>query len=194
MVPFITEEIWQVLGEAPESICVAPYPEAREADRDEGAEAAMAALQEAVTGVRAIRSDLNVPQNAKVSVALKTSSESMVNALRPGVEALKTLAGAESWESGADLKAVPGAARKVLSFGELFVPLADLIDVAAERTRLERELGETDRELAQVEGKLANEQFLSRAPADVVEKERRKRDEFAQKKERLEANLASLGA
>ena len=193
-VPFITEEIWQVLGEDPSSVSVAPFPEPRGGDRDEAAEAAITALQEAVTGVRAIRSDLNVPQNAKVTVKLKSSSAPVINALRLDVESLKALSGAAVWEFGSDLTATPGSARKVLSFGELFVPLADLIDVPAERARLEKELGEVSVDLSQGDAKLANEQFLSRAPADVVEKERRKRDEFAQKKERLEANLASLGA
>ena len=191
-VPFITEEIWRVLGGKPESISIAPFPELRDEDRDEGAEATMAALQEAVTGVRAIRADLNVPQKAEVSVALKTSSPAVVGALKAS-EAVKTLTGASAWEFGADLEPAQGSARKVLSFGELFVPLDDLIDVAAERERLEKELKEAERDLSQAEAKLANKQFLSRAPDDVVEKERGKRDEFAQKVERLEANLASFG-
>jgi len=192
-VPFITEEIWRVLGGKPDSICVAAFPEPRDEDRDEEAEATMAALQEAVTGVRAIRADLNVPQKAEVSVTLKTSSPATIDALKARVEGLKTLTGSSTWEFGADLEPAPGSARKVLSFGELFVPLDDLIEIAAERKRLEKELKEADRDLSQVETKLANKQFLSRAPGDVVEKERRKRDEFAQKVERLEANLASLG-
>jgi valyl-tRNA synthetase len=193
-VPFITEEIWQVLGVDPDSICIAPFPELCADNRDEEAEAAMSALQEAVAGVRAIRSDLNVPQNAKVAVHVRTDSKALADALRASVESLKALAGASAWESGAALTAAAGSARKVLSFGELFVPLADLIDVTAELARLQAELREVVADLARTTAKLANEQFLSRAPAEVIEKERRKRDEFAQKKERLEANLASLGA
>jgi len=193
-VPFISEEIWQVLGEDPSSACVAAFPEVVGSDRDEEAEAVIAALQEAVTGVRAIRADLNVPQKAEVSVSLKTTSGTAIDALRASEDALKMLTGATTWAFGSDVEPAPGSARKVLSFGELFVPLADLIDVAAERTRLQAELAEAISELAKVDGKLGNEQFLSRAPGDVVEKERRKWAEFAQKKERLEANLASLGA
>ena len=68
-----------------------------------------------------------------------------------------------------------------------------MIDIAAEQGRLLAELAEVLADLAKTTAKLANEEFLKRAPADVVEKEQRKRDEFTQKKERLEANLASLG-
>ena len=193
LVPFVTEEIWQVLGEEPSSVCIAPFPEAVDADRDADAEAAIAALQEAVTGVRAIRADLNVPQKAEITVALKTSSAETTGVLRDSLASLKALTGAAAWSFGDDLDPEPGSARKVLTYGELFVPLADLIDVDAERSRLQAELAETASDLAKTGAKLANEQFLSRAPADVVEKERGTRDEFAQKVERLEANLASLG-
>jgi valyl-tRNA synthetase len=193
LVPFITEEIWQVLGEEPSSICIAPFPEAVDADRDAEAEAAIAALQEAVTGVRAIRADLNVPQKAEVAVALKSSPSAVIEALGESLGSLKALTGAVSWTFGEELEPAPGSARKVLTYGELFVPLADLIDVEAERKRLQAELAEATSDLAKAEAKLNNDQFLSRAPADVVEKERGKRDEFAQKAERLEANLASLG-
>ena len=192
-VPFITEEIWQVLGEDPSSVSVAPFPEPQEGFRDEEAEKAIAVLQEAVSGVRAIRSDLNVPQNAKLSVMLKTSSASVVDSLRASVESLKALTGA-AWEFGADLVAAAGSARKVLSFGELFVPLAELIDVVEEQARLRAELARTIADLGRTTAMLADQKFLSRAPESVVEKEQRKRDEFAQKKERLKANLASLGA
>jgi len=189
-VPFISEEIWQTLNEEPESICIAPFPQP--GARDPEAEARMRIFKSAVTGVRAIRSDLNVPQNAKLSVALKTSSADVVDALRASVESLEALTGAAAWEFGVDLMAAAGSARKVLSFGELFVPLANLIDVTAEVARLQAELAEVVADLAKTTAKLANEQFLARAPVDVVEKEQRKWDEFTQKKKRLQANLAAL--
>ncbi len=194
LVPFITEEIWQVCGEKPASVSVARFPDASEADRRLDAEATMRALQDVVTGVRSIRAELNVPQAAKIDVHLKTSSEGIMEAVGTSLEALRSLTGASSWQFGPDVTPIEGAARSVFSFGELYVPLADLIDVPAERTRLQRELETIDGELRQVERKLDNRQFLARAPQEVVEKERSKRDEFAQKKARLEANLTSLAA
>jgi len=191
IVPFITEEIWQVLGEEPESVSRAAYPEA--GARDEGAESEMQSLQEVITAIRAIRADLHVPVKAKLSAVMSVSSASLGETLRENIDALNALTGTSTWSIGERLEAVPGSARKVLSCGELFVDVADLIDVGAEKKRLQTELAQAGKDLAQVTGKLANEQFLNRAPSDVVEKEQRKRDEFAQKKERLEANLASLG-
>ncbi len=192
IVPFITEEIWQVLGEEPASICRAAYPES--GARDEDAETQMAALQEIITGVRAVRSDLNVPAKAQPSAKVNVSSTALSDALKMNLEALKALTGTAAWTIDDGLTALTGSARKILSFGELFVDVADMIDVGAETARLQAELKQVLKELKQAESKLANAQFLERAPADVVEKERSKREEFAQKKSRLEENLASLGA
>lgn len=191
IVPHITEEIWQVLGEQPESVCRAAYPEAGE--RDQVAESEMLSLQEVIAGVRTIRADLNVPAKAKLSTSLNVSTASLSGVLQANIDALKALTGTEEWFIGEGVEAVEGSARKVLSCGELFVEVSNLIDVDAEKARLQTELASVGKDLAQVAGKLANEQFLKRAPADVVEKEQHKRDEFTQKKERLEANLASLG-
>lgn len=191
IVPFITEEIWQVLGEQPESVSRAVYPEAGE--RDEAAEREMQALQEVIAGVRTIRADLNVPAKAKLSAVMSVATQQLGDALMANLDALRALTGTEEWVIGVGVEAIEGSARKVLACGELFVDVAEMIDVAAERTRLQTELASVGKDLAQVTGKLANEEFLKRAPAAVVEKEQRKRDEFTQKRDRLEANLASLG-
>jgi len=191
LIPFITEEIWRALGEEPASVSIAPFP--APGGEDEQAERTMAALQEVVSGVRAVRSELNVPVTARPHVLVKTDRAPLIDALEANAEALNVLSGTASWEFGSELVPSAGAARKVLTFGELFVPLADLIDLDAERARLRAELDTVVEELEESASTLANEQFLSRAPADVVAKERRKHDEFLQKKERLEANLASFG-
>ncbi len=195
-VPFITEEIWQVLGEDPESISIAPFPEARDADRDEDAERRMAVVKGVVTGVRTIRAEVNVPADARVSVVATTETDLVSGTLGATGPALEAMTGSEPWEIVTDLSYEPpaGSAQQVLPEINLYVPLADLIDIDAETARLKKDLEGIRSDLAKAEAKLANKRFLSRAPEDVVEKERRKRDEFAQKKERLEANLASLGA
>jgi valyl-tRNA synthetase len=191
IVPFITEEIWQVLGEQPESVSRAAYPNA--GSNDEEAERTMAALQEAVASVRAVRAELDVPAKAEIKVCVKSTDATLLDALRTSSRAIQSLTTSAAWEFGEELQATKGSARKILSFGEIFVPLADLIDVDAEVERLRTERDAVLAALKRVEAKLANEQFLNRAPADVVEKERGKRDEFTQKRERLEDNLASLG-
>ena len=193
IVPFITEEIWQVLGTAPDSVSIAEYPATRPDWIDQEAEEAIGAFQEAVTAARGIRSDLNVPARAQIDVFVDTGAQHLVDALTQMDEALRSLTGASGWQFGEAPRDMPGAARRVLSFGEIRVPLADLIDLPAEMTRLSAELVTVGKELARTTAKLANEQFLKQAPADVVEKERAKQQEFELKKERLEANLASFG-
>ena len=190
-VPYISEEIWQVLGESPASLSIASYP--RPGSRDDEAEADMAAFQEVVSGVRTIRAELNVPQKARPEVLVRTANPELTELLRRKVQALHALAGTSALQVGEDLCAPAGAARQILTDAELFVPLAELIDVDAERSRLHKELGLVRADLAKAESKLTDPSFLQRAPADVVEKERRKKAEFATRHERLQANLAALG-
>ncbi|MCK5246725.1 class I tRNA ligase family protein, partial [Candidatus Bipolaricaulota bacterium] len=191
IVPHITEEIWQVLGEEPESVSRASYPEA--GVRDEDAEREMLSLQEVITGVRAIRAELRVPHNVRPEVLIKAGDRQAQTVFEENLVVIGALTNAGQVTVAADLIPPEGAARKIIQNAEVFVPLTDLIDVTAEKQRLRVELIQVEKDLSQVVAKLGNEQFLKRAPADVVEREQRKRDEFSQRKERLEANLASLG-
>jgi valyl-tRNA synthetase len=195
-IPFITEELWHALEAEGDSISLAAYPspDARWSDAD--AERRMAIVKSATTGVRTARADVNVPANARVSVIARTDLEEVATTLRDSDAALQALSGSESWKvvTGHAFAPPAGAARQVFPEFELYVPLADLVDLDAERARLRKALAETSKDLAAVEAKLANEEFLKRAPAEVVEKERGKLDEFSQKKARLEASLTSIEA
>ncbi|MEN6368200.1 MAG: valine--tRNA ligase [Thermotogota bacterium] len=190
-VPFVTEEIWQALGEKPASVSIAAFPEA--GDRDDEAEALMRAFQEIVVGVRSIRSELDVPASAKLTALVKTKDKGLRKLLEEKEAALAVLSGASSWTVAAEVTPPGGSARQVLASAELFVPLAEWIDIDAERTRLRADLVAAESDLAKVEATLANERFLARAPEDVVEKERAKQAEFSHKRDRLQANLRSLG-
>ncbi|MCX6094367.1 MAG: valine--tRNA ligase [Candidatus Bipolaricaulota bacterium] len=190
-VPFVTEEIWQALGEKPGSVSIAAFPEA--GARDEEAEAAMRAFQEIVVGVRSIRSELDVPASAKLTALVKTKDKALRKLLGEKEAALEALSGASSWTVAAEVTPPDGSARQVLASAELFVPLAEWIDIDAERARLRADLVTTESDLAKVEATLGNEKFLARAPEDVVEKERGKQAEFNHKRDRLQANLRSLG-
>jgi valyl-tRNA synthetase len=190
-VPFITEEIWQVLGENPQSISIASYPHA--AARDEEAERAMAFFKEVVSAVRTIRAELHVPPEAEVEVWVRTAKTNFLSLLESKGAALSALAGSRACHAGPTVAPPPGSARQVLTDSEVFVPLAGLIDVDVERVRLGKELKQVLGDLEKVERNLGNAAFLARAPREVVEKEEKKRDEFATRRRRLEANLAVLG-
>ena len=192
IVPFITEEIWQVLGEAPASVSIAAYPDS--GMKDSAAVAAIRSLQEVVGAVRTVRAEWRVPHTAALEVLVRSDDADLVEALRSKLDLLKTLTGTGEWTFDANAAAPSGSARQILPSAEIVVPLAEFLDLEAETARLKAELEAVGKELARSTGKLSNEEFTSRAPADVVEKERGKQREFQQKKERLEANLASLGA
>ncbi len=189
-VPFISEEIWQALGEDAESIARVPFPEA--GTRDHRAEEEMATFKEVASAVRAIRADLNVPQNARLDVLVRTSDSNLVAIITSKKHALNALAGVKEWQIGIDLVAPAGSARQIITNADLFVPLAELIDIDAERLRLKKEIDQVMADLTKVDKNLANPAFLERAPRAVVEKEEAKKEEFISKKTRLEANLSAL--
>jgi valyl-tRNA synthetase len=189
-VPFISERLWQTLGEKPVSVSLAAFPEAGE--RDPKAEAQMEVFQEAVRAVRAIRAELSVPQNAVVSVLVRTEDLKLTALIGELQGALCTLCGADEWKVAPDVSAPAGSARQVISGADLFVPLAELIDIDAEKERIAKDLSQVESDLERTRKNLANESFLSHAPAEVVEKERGKEQEFLAKAARLRANLTSL--
>jgi len=191
-VPFITEEIWQALGDRPASVCIAPFPVA--GPRDADAEREMGTLQSVIGGVRSVRAEWNVPPTAKLSVLVKADPQGPTGRLVDRLETCTGMTGPAEWTVSPDVSAPRGSARIVLPDAEIYVPLAGLIDLDSEIARLRSELSSTRAELGQVEAKLANEQFLARAPEAVVEKERGKQEEFRRKRDRLQANLDSLGA
>ncbi len=197
-VPFITEEIWQVLGEEPASISVAPFPESNADHLNPDVESKIEIVKERVTVVRAARAEYRLSPQVELHPMTGTLDPSDATILREKEDYLCGATGSAGWdfyEGPIPVGEVPaGSVRFVSPMAEDVVPLAGYVDLAAERARLQGELEEVAADLARTEAKLANEQFLNQAPDDVVEKERRKRDEFAQKVERLEANLASLGA
>ncbi len=189
-VPFISERLWQTLGEQPTSVSLAAFPEVGE--RDPKAEAQMEVFQEAVRAVRAIRAELSVPQNAVVSVLVRTEDLRLTALIGELQGALCTLCGADEWKVAPDVSAPVGSARQVISGADLFVPLAELIDIDAEKKRIAKDLSQVESDLERTRKNLANESFLSHAPAQVVEKERAKEQEFLAKAARLHANLTSL--
>jgi valyl-tRNA synthetase len=197
-VPFITEEIWQVLGETPSSVSIARYPTPVSAWIDETAEEEIAVLRNVVSGARTIRAEHNIPTNVEIAPTVFVETPELVEMLQSKDAVLRNMAGPTgpdgcSIVQGIEVESSAGTARQVFPRGEVRMSLADHIDIGAERARLQSELKEAEENLTKVQATLANKNFLKHAPEEVVEKERQKEAEFKQKKERLQANLASLG-
>jgi len=192
--PFITEEIWQAVydGKPPlKSIALAVFPEADPAQADTAAETSMAILQDLIVSIRTLRADLKVEPKEKVPVQVYANGEirTLVDQNRSAVE---RLAGAEKVTFvEASLAKLPGA-RSTARF-EVRVVYEKKIDVEAERKRLTKELEAAEKELANIERQLGNLEFLSKAPAHIVEKMRLRAQELIVLIEKIRGGLNGLG-
>jgi valyl-tRNA synthetase len=191
--PFITEEIWQAVydGKPPlKSIALAAFPEVDPAPADAAAETSMAILQDLIVSIRNLRADLKVEPKEKVPVQIYANAEirTLVDQNRSAVE---RLGGAEKVTFvEASLAKLPGA-RSTARF-EVRVVYEKKIDIEAERKRLTKELAGAEKEKANIDGQLGNVEFLSKAPAHVVEKMRLRAQELIVLIEKIRSSLNSL--
>ena len=151
-------------------------------------------LQEVVTGVRVIRGEMNVQPARKVEVLISASSPEVEDALRQAAPYIALLSGAATVTVGRNIVQPPASGSAVTGAAEIFVPLEGLIDIAAERQRLEREIAKLSGLLKGLDAKLANERFLAKAPPEIVVQERRRQAEYRASQDKLNASLVRLGA
>jgi valyl-tRNA synthetase len=195
VMPFLTTALWDRLpwpgdaGERPEDLIVAPWPAADTARRDEEAEARIAALQEVVTAVRSLRKEYGVGEGEGVTVHVVSEAPAVQEGLAGREAELERLARIETVAYGPAEAGAVGAHAALRAGGELFLPLEGVVDAARERERLSTEIDRLEQQLAGTERKLANEQFVNRAPPEVVEKEREK---GRSQRERLETLRGKL--
>jgi valyl-tRNA synthetase len=194
LMPFITEELWEkIKGEKDGLIMVSRWPEPRP-EFDFAAESAETALfQEIVYRIRNVRGEMNVPPDRKAPVVFKTSNGKIAAVIRREEVHIKALARVESITVDAGYAPSNTDASAVMTDLEIFIPLANLIDFARERARIDKEIEKMKGDLARVEQKLSNESFIGKAPADVIEREKAKRDEMAGILTKLETSRAKLG-
>jgi valyl-tRNA synthetase len=186
--PFITEEIWQALPipRPAASIMIAPYPHVTEAARDLDAESRVGQLIAAVTAIRNIRAELGIPPTTPVRIAVRHSI---------GLEdSIKVLAKVSDIDLLGDAPRPHGEPSAMIpGWGELTVSLRGVVDRSAVRERLQRDLGKADKELAGVAAKLARSEFVEKAPAEVVDKERQRAAALEERRTTLKRHLAQLG-
>jgi len=177
--PFITEEIWQriapLAGAGGDTIMLQPYPVADPDRLDPLATGDIAWLQQFVVAIRNIRGELGIAPGRSLKVLLRNAGDEDRRRLAEHLSLLLALA---KLEGCAVLEGeAPPAATQLVGQMEVLVPLAGLIDVAAERSRLSRELDKLTREITRLSAKLDNAAFLEKAPPEVVDRERTKLDE-----------------
>jgi valyl-tRNA synthetase len=192
-IPFITEEIWQRLPhKESESVMIAPYPQAHPDWLDEQAEQTMHTLQSLITAIRTIRSEMKVPPQKRAKVFIKAEDPRIAQLVHEYAVFFEELAQTSEVLVGPTIERPKSAPRMVLEWAEVFVSLEGVLDLEQERTRLRQELAEARAALEATLRKLDNPEFLERAPAAIIEKEKRKAQEFKEKIERLEQNLQLL--
>ncbi|MGI6064886.1 MAG: valine--tRNA ligase [Bacillota bacterium] len=190
--PFITEEIWQHLPHEGETIMLSPWPDAEGMKSFAQEETEMGLVMEVIRAVRNIRAEMNVPLGRRVNIIVLADEDTRF-VLNKGKIYIAGLCQADSLEMRSPGTAKPEqAASAVVKGVEIFLPLKGLIDLDKEITRVEKEISNMEKELSRLAGKLNNQNFLSKAPAEVVEKERTKAREYEAKKETLLERLKML--
>ena len=189
IMPFITEAVWQQIaplaGKQGDSIMTQPYPVAEAGLVDNAAEADIAWIKQFVLGVRRIRGEMDLSPAKPLPVLLQNTTPEDRARLENYQAFLKTLARLESIEEVGD--EAPESAIALVGDMQLLVPMAGLIDKEAELARLDKARQRLQKEVQRLEGKLANENFVSKAPEAVVEKERAKLTEQRSALEKIEA-------
>ena len=192
--PFVTEELWAVTAGADQRatlLVLAPWP-AQDGVEDAEAEAEIGWVIDLVTAVRSVRAEMNVPPATFIPLVLVGAKQDAQKRAERWAEFINRLARLSAI-TFAD--ASPRGAVQLVVRGETAaIPLAGVIDIVAERTRLKKELAKADADISRVDGKLANPDFLARAPEEVVEGEREKREEASARKAKLAEAFERLKA
>ncbi|MBI5441050.1 MAG: valine--tRNA ligase [Deltaproteobacteria bacterium] len=198
LMPFVTEELWsrlpwpRYLGERPESLVIARFPTPGEYAEDEAASARVEVVRSAVSAIRNVRGEMNVPPSRKVPACFQ-GGEGALEVLRAEAEALAALAGLERVEFLAPgAPKPPKSAAGVAAGVEIFLPLEGIIDFAEEERRLRKEIEKLETEEGRIAGKLRNPQFTEKAPPAVVEKEKARASELGETLTKLRANLERI--
>src|SRR6202050_3472440 len=194
IMPFITEEIWQAIYEgkpAFKSISLAPYPQADEKQFDLAAETEMAILQDLIVSVRNLRAELKVEQKVKIPIEVFTPEAEIRAMIEQNRGAVERLAGVEKITFMEESLAKRAGARSTSRF-DVHAVYERKIDVAAECERLKKELEKIEKELGNNQKQMGNEQFLAKAPAQVVEGLRKRAAELGVLREKCKSKLAEL--
>ncbi len=196
--PYITEEIWQNIkvsaGVEGDTLMLQSYPIADASRIDEKAEQDIEWLKSFITGIRNIRAELNIGPGKPLTVLLRNTSAADEARLNENLTFLKSLAKLETIQVLAAGEKAPMTTTQLVGSMEVLVPMAGLIDKDKEAARLNKEIARLTKEVSIFEGKLNNEKFISKAPADVVEKEKAKLADAQMAKTKLEEQLEAIKA
>jgi valyl-tRNA synthetase len=184
--PFITEEVWEHLAGDPAGMLItAPWPGFPPDSLDPEASAEMEWVVQAISAIRALRSEMNVPPGVRVPLLIKDAEPLAAQRIERHREHFIRLARVERFEP---VDAVPpGGVQAVVEGATLILSLGEVVDLTRERERLGKEIGKLDAELARIAAKLDNPNFLAKAKAEVVEEQREREADATRDRDRLKA-------
>ena len=187
--PFITEEIWQTIPHNGESIMISEWPAFDDALSFTAEETEMERIMTAVRAIRNRRAEMNVPPSKKAKVYIATAHKAT---FEQGGVFMQKLASASEVEI-ADSFEIDGAVCIVTQDAKIYIPMGELVDFEAEKARLNKELAAVQKDLDFVNNKLSNENFVAKAPANVVAAQREQAEKYAEKIAMLKESIAKLG-
>ena len=195
-IPFITEEIWHKLPGTQGSIMKAAFPLYADNDhgiqRDEEAESDMGLISGIITGIRNIRGEMNISPSLSLAVSAQSTDESTMKTIQQHRDMIINLARLNSLSVGNAVERPKSAATVVVDDATIFVSLEGIVDFAKEIERLEKEINKLTNESAAVSKKLNNEDFLTKAPVEVVAKVKAKHDVLVEKQQKLLSNMTKI--
>jgi len=177
IMPFVTEELWAETGKAGPArenlLILTQWPDLS-GHEDEAADAELAWLIDVISNIRSVRAEMNVPAGAKLQLVVTGAGEATLARLVAGTALISRLARLDEISPRPD---VPGeSAQFVVGDATFALPLAGVIDLGAEKARLEKDVGKLDAEIVQVDKKLGNAQFVAKAPEEVIEEQKSRRE------------------
>lgn len=195
IMPFVTEAIWQEMPDQAgknADVAITRYPVVHDELTNDAAETAFKSLQDLIVAVRNIRSEANAPMSTAIDLLIKTNDDNLIRIFNDNADYINRFAHPKSLTIAADVQAPDLAMSQVITGAEIYVPLAELIDIDDEIARLEGETKKFSGEVKRAQGKLSNEKFVNAAPEAVVAAEREKLADWQAKLAATQERLTSL--
>jgi len=190
--PFITEELWSFFkSERANDLIISPWPTEDKGVINKEIDNKMMMLQDIISSVRAIRSRMNIPPSKKIELNIK-SDEEQTEFINKNSELIIALARLDSYSAGSSVQKPSKSAAAVIHGMELYIPLGGLVDLDKERLQLNKRKTKIELLLSDIKKKLSNENFVSRAPEDIVKREQDKMIELKDELEKIDSNLNIL--
>ncbi len=190
--PYITEELYANIAKRDEGVrlLTSVWPQYGDELLNENAAQEMEWLQNAISEIRSVRSDMNVPAGARIKLLIKDANDMTQARVQSYSDVLGKMARLESVDFVSD--APKGSIQTVVGEATFILPIADIIDLDAERARLNKAIGKIDQDIAKIDGKLGNEKFVANAPQEVIAEQKSRKEEALSKREKLATALKQL--